>query len=121
MLNTSADMSRRASMKLGLGGMAAISMYCVFHSQVADAATGEAAKAAENDPVAQALGYVHDATKVDVAKFPKRLGAEGEKQFCHNCQFFAANAGVEWGPCQIFQGKLVSGKGWCNTWLIKSS
>lgn len=39
----------------------------------------------ESHPVATALGYRHDATKVDTAKFPKRAGAEGEKQFCYNC------------------------------------
>ena len=59
-------------MKLGLWGLAAIPMHRVLHGQVADAATSEAAKVAEDDPVGQALGYVHDATKADVAKFPKK-------------------------------------------------
>jgi len=41
-------------------------------------------------PVAAALGYTHDATKVDTTKFPKRAGADGAKQVCNTCAFFGS-------------------------------
>jgi len=71
------------------------------------------------DPVATALGYTLDATKVDLKKFPKRGGKEGAKQFCDNCSFYKKHAGKgekELGTCTIFPNKLVRAKGWCNTW-----
>jgi hypothetical protein len=82
--------------------------------------TGQSAWAAEklqeDEPTAVALGYVHDATKVDLAKFPKRAGEEGAKQFCDNCsQYKATEDG--WGTCAIFPNKLVAAKGWCNVWV----
>lgn len=73
---------------------------------------------AETDPVAGALGYKHDASKVDIAKYPKRAGAEGATQFCHNCLQFAAT-GDGWGTCTILPGKRVASEGWCNVWVLK--
>ena len=74
----------------------------------------------EEDPVASALGYHADATQVDTEKFPKRKGAEGEKQFCKNCQFFTAKADSNWGACQIIRTGDVKATGWCNTWAQKA-
>jgi hypothetical protein len=69
-----------------------------------------------DNPMAKALGYVHDASATDVAKFPKRAGAEGAKQFCDNCsQYVVTEEG--WGTCAIFPNLLVAGKGWCNVWV----
>ena len=69
-----------------------------------------------DNPMAVALGYVHDATATDVAKFPKRAGAEGAKQFCDNCsQYKPTEDG--WGTCAIFPNLLVAAKGWCNVWV----
>jgi hypothetical protein len=76
-------------------------------------------------PQAQALGYIHDATKVDLVKFPKKAGEEGKKQVCSNCIFYSNGgqkvAGVdgEWGGCALFTGNLVNAKGWCNSWAPK--
>ncbi len=64
----------------------------------------------ESDPVAQALGYVHDATKA-----AKRSDAS---QLCKNCQLMTGTE--EWGPCTLFQGKLVNANGWCSAWVVKS-
>ncbi len=87
---------------------------------IATAHAGELAKVTEDDPTAVALGYVHDATKVDTAKFPKRAGDAGASQFCHNCSLYQAAEGEEWGKCSIFPGKLVKGAGWCNAWVAKA-
>ncbi len=81
---------------------------------------GDLAKVTEDDPTAVALGYVHDATKVDTAKFPKRAGDAGATQFCDNCSLYQAADGAEWGTCTIFPGKLVKGAGWCNAWVPKA-
>lgn len=75
---------------------------------------------AESEPLAQAMGYVADASKVDTAKFPKRAGDAGANQFCHNCALFAGEADAEHAPCSIFQNRLVAGAGWCNAWVAKS-
>ena len=72
-------------------------------------------KVAESDPMAVALGYLHDATAVDTRKYPNRATPEGQKQFCHNCKLYQAGADG-WGGCSIFGSKLVKGEGWCSAW-----
>ena len=71
----------------------------------------------EDDPTAKAMGYLHDATQVDVTKYPRRAGEAGSKQFCSNCQLYKAGSEDGWGTCAIFPGKLVNAKGWCNAWV----
>lgn len=71
------------------------------------------------DPMAVQLGYYEDATKVDTKKWPKRAGAEGQKQWCYNCMFYQTQEDpvkTKEAPCQIFAGKSVKAKGWCNSW-----
>jgi len=77
-------------------------------------------KVTEDEALAQAMGYVLDATKTDTAKFPKRAGEAGAKQFCNNCALFAGAADAEFAPCSIFQNRQVAGAGWCNAWVLKS-
>lgn len=80
----------------------------------------DAEKVDPSEPLAQAMGYVHDAATVDTAKFPKRAGEAGANQFCHNCALYAGEPDAEWAPCSIFQNRLVAGAGWCNAWVAKS-
>jgi len=77
-------------------------------------------KVAESEPLAQAMGYVEDAARVDTAKFPKRAGEAGANQFCYNCALYAGDADAEYAPCSIFQNRLVAGAGWCNAWVAKT-
>jgi len=77
------------------------------------------------NPQALALGYVHDATKTDTTKFPKRAQPGGEKQFCNGCVLYlqgglkADGQDGEWGKCALFQAGLVNAKGWCNSFAPK--
>jgi len=73
-----------------------------------------------DEPLAQAMGYAADATTVDTAKFPKRAGDAGSKQFCKNCALYAGEADAETAPCSIFQNRHVRGAGWCNAWVAKA-
>ena len=75
----------------------------------------------ESDPVAKALGYYADASKVDVKKWPKKAGPEGTKQNCANCQLYQAQAGeTARGGCTLFPNRWVSTKGWCNGYIPKA-
>lgn len=94
-----------------------------FHPTLASAQVMTALS--EDHVQAAALGYKHDATKVDVVKFPSRAGEEGAKRLCSNCQLLT-QAGLKaegqegvWGRCAIFPDGLVNLNGWCNSWVQK--
>lgn len=110
---------KKISRREFIGTAIAAAALCPVVAQglVAAAHAGELPKVSEDDPTAKALGYVHDAGAVDTARFPKRAGDAGSKQFCHNCKLYQAAEGEEWGKCSIFPGKLVKGAGWCNAWV----
>jgi len=69
----------------------------------------------ESDEAAQQLGYRHDSSQVDGAKFPKHQAG----QRCADCSFFQGAAGDAWGGCAMFGRKQVSGAGWCSAWMKK--
>ena len=66
----------------------------------------------EDDPMAKALNYVHDAGTVDAAK-------RFSDRYCNNCALYAGNNDDEWAKCSIFPGKVVAGRGWCSAWVSK--
>lgn len=76
----------------------------------------QAKRVEETESQAQALGYKHDATKVDKAKFKNYQPG----QTCEGCNFFKGKPGAAFGPCDIFGGREVSAKGWCSAWVKKS-
>jgi hypothetical protein len=80
------------------------------------AALAQSAQLSETDPQATALGYRHDTTKVDQAKYPKHAAA----QKCAGCALFQAKAGDKWGACALFAGKQVNANGWCSAWAKKA-
>lgn len=72
-------------------------------------------RVSEAEPLAVALGYRHDATQIDRAKYPRfEVG-----QVCRNCIQWKGGDADEWGPCGIFPGKLVNANGWCSTYARK--
>jgi hypothetical protein len=70
----------------------------------------------ETDPTAAALGYKHDVTQVDKARYPQFKAGEA----CGNCRFFQGKPGDTWGPCQLFPGKATNTKGWCAGYNAKA-
>lgn len=67
------------------------------------------------DPVAVALMYVEDASKVDTSKAPNFKPG----QHCANCLQVPAGSTGAWLPCNAFPGKLVAANGWCSAWVAK--
>ena len=74
------------------------------------------AKLDEKDLQAVALGYVDDASRADVKKFPKYAAG----QACSNCSLYQGVAGEATGNCALFPGKQVNAKGWCSAWAKKA-
>jgi hypothetical protein len=113
------NIARRQALKSAVTGIAVVSAGSMLPLLNANAAHHEMAKLDENDPAAKGLGYKHDATQVDVSKYPRRAGEAGATQFCDNCNLYTGDVKAEWGGCRIFPNKLVKGKGWCNAWVRK--
>jgi hypothetical protein len=70
----------------------------------------------ESDPQAKALGYVHDASKADKAKFANWKPGET----CNGCLQFKGKPKDSFGPCTIFGNKQVAAKGWCTAFQKKA-
>lgn len=68
-----------------------------------------------DDPLAVALGYVEDAANVDRAKHKNFQ----DGQNCANCRFVTGEGDEAGVPCQLFQNKYVTRKGWCASWAAK--
>ncbi|MEO1203436.1 MAG: high-potential iron-sulfur protein [Pseudomonadota bacterium] len=80
------------------------------------AAAQDMPQLAEDDPMAQAMKYVHDGSSVDAASKPN----PAPDQKCSNCALVQGADGDAWRPCQIFPGKLVNADGWCSVWAPKA-
>jgi hypothetical protein len=104
---------RRTVLKSTLAGLAALpAAGLIARSQAAESSLPHLD---EKDSLAVAMGYVHDATKLDPAKVPQYKPGS----MCENCLQLTGRAGDEWRPCNIFPGKLVNAKGWCKVWVAK--
>jgi hypothetical protein len=80
------------------------------------ASAQQPARLQETDAAAVALGYRHDATKVDKAKFPTYASG----RVCANCNLYAAKGNEDWAPCAAVGNRLVNAKGWCAAWVKKA-
>jgi len=85
-------------------------------SPTTEAPSGDMPRLEESDPQARSLGYVHDATAVDTARYPQYAAG----QECANCALYLGQEGDEWGGCSIFPGKLVNARGWCSVYAPKA-
>ena len=106
------SMQRRDLLKVGSLAVASIAI----GARLGTSARAAAPHVDEKDATAQSLGYKHDATKVDKAKFAKYKAGEA----CANCQLYQGKSGGTWGPCPIFAGKEVNAKGWCSAYVKKA-
>ena len=70
----------------------------------------------EKDAQAAALGYVADAKRADVKKYPKFAAG----QHCGSCALYQGNAADKAGGCPLFAGKQVASSGWCSAWAKKA-
>jgi hypothetical protein len=70
----------------------------------------------EKDAQAAALGYVADAKRVDVKRYPKFVAGQN----CTNCALYQGKAADKAGGCPLFAGKQVAGAGWCSAWAKKA-
>lgn len=113
------DLKRRNILKQSLFGLSAVVAASILTPSEAFA-EGDLPKLTEDDPMAMGIGYKHDATTVDTAKYPKRAGEEGAKQLCDTCALYTGEKDAEWGKCTIFAGKQVNAKGWCTAWAAKA-
>ncbi|MGE5865660.1 MAG: high-potential iron-sulfur protein [Rhizobacter sp.] len=69
----------------------------------------------EDDPHAVAVGYVEDAARVDRKRYPKFT----PDQDCARCDLYKAPVDAPWGPCTVFPGQLVAGRGWCDVFVTR--
>jgi hypothetical protein len=69
----------------------------------------------EQDPAAQGLGYVADASRADTAKYKQYAAG----QLCSNCALYAGAPGAASGPCPLFAGRSVAAAGWCGSYVKK--
>ena len=69
----------------------------------------------EKDAQAVALGYVSDAKRVDVKKYPKYTAGQN----CASCALFQGKPADKAGGCPLFAGKQVAAAGWCSAWVKK--
>ena len=70
----------------------------------------------ESGPQAAALGYVAEAKRVDVKKYPKFAAGQN----CTSCALYQGKAGDQAGGCPLFAGKNVAAAGWCSAWAKKA-
>lgn len=70
--------------------------------------SARAEKLDPDNPQAQALDYVHDASQADSART--------EGAICGNCMHWTGGD-AQWGGCNIFPGKDVNRDGWCSAWV----
>ena len=71
---------------------------------------------AEDDPMAKAMKYTHDASTV----YPATRNNPAPEQNCANCALVQANDGDAWRPSSSVPGKAVAAGGWCSVWAPKA-
>jgi hypothetical protein len=67
------------------------------------------------DPAATAVGYVENASQIDLKKFPGYI----KGSTCDNCLLLQGTSGSPYRPCSLFPGKGVSVSGWCSGWTAE--
>lgn len=113
------------SMVLAVGAAAFSPAIVVAEERRRSGATGgELPLVKPSDSMAKALSYVHKNSDIkDNTMKTVRGGVAFGKQLCESCQFYTKDGkrGTDAvGKCQLFQGQVVKGSGWCNSWTKKA-
>ena len=106
--------SRRAILQIGLAASAVLPVAALFNFTAAAAVALTVLDS--NDPTAQALGFVPDASKINAVANPTYKPT----QKCASCSQYLGKPGVAAGGCNIFPGKSVPLGGWCKVWAAKA-
>lgn len=96
--------------------LSAVAAAACFVRPGTDAQAQDLPQLTEDDPIAVALKYTHDASSVD----PASRAQPAADQSCANCAQLTGNEGDAWRPCNIFIGKVVNSNGWCSVWVPKA-
>jgi high potential iron-sulfur protein len=67
------------------------------------------------DPAAIAVGYVENASQIDLKKYPAYIKGSN----CENCLLLQGTTGSHYRPCNLFPGKVVAAAGWCSGWTAE--
>lgn len=102
------DSSRRRFLRNAATGVIAAPIAGLVGTRAARAQ--DKPKLALDDPQAQSLDYVHDASEA------RDHDAYQEGADCANCIQYTGDPEAQWGTCRLFPGKLVNSDGWCKVW-----
>ncbi len=90
--------------------------YVVASRVLAEAPAGAPeVKVQESDPLAFALGYKEDGSKVD----PQIYSMYHKEDRCSNCVLYKGKEGEPSGHCSAMGTKLVMAGGWCAAFTKK--
>ena len=103
--------TRRAVVKFGLMAGTVVPAVGLL-GEGSRAAASELQPLDPRDPMAVTLGFIDDATKVDV----KTNSSYVRGQTCANCEQFQGPRDAARGGCVLFAGKSVPAAGWCKVW-----
>ena len=115
------DLAKRRSLRISLAGLACLGLPSASQAAQdpdlpADPLPAGMQPVSEKDPLVDAMGYRHDAMRVDARYFPTRRLPQNQDQFCANCRLFRPVEGP-WGHCVVMIPRgVVYGMGWCGRW-----
>jgi len=70
----------------------------------------------ETEPQAVAVGYVADARRANLARFPRFHRG----QHCAACQQYQGLPSAPTAPCTVFAGRQVQASGWCSSFRLRT-
>lgn len=112
--------SRRGALKAMVGGLAAAPLMNLVGLTAARAGDSPE-KITADDPRAKVVKYHPEATKSVRDAEATNPAKPKSEQVCGNCMLYVAQEDDEWGTCVAVGNQLVSTKGWCTAWSLKSS
>jgi hypothetical protein len=124
------SMSRRELLRLSAFVLPSLPLMAMAGAAIAQAPAAKAPPAGakpaapacnpvpETDPVAKAIKYVADGSKV--TNRPAKMGVEGKNQNCENCQLYIKQGDQGLGKCTMIASGCVAAQGWCTAWVKKA-